>query len=230
MQPFYRAGLTIWRLDLDGPPPESREQALLAAPETHEWRPEAPGLRREAVSRVPAPAVRRGELGQTRVTSQAFAAPCTVRSGKPVSREVAVMGHPLPIPPLPRPTGRDEPVALNTTVHELPALPMPGVHADLAFMRSRFMQRRAIPARFMSDAQIAYWQQRMSNAKRVTPKLIQIVGLFPDVPIVGDQPVQYLAKEGAIAFPVPPEPVPLTTVVIARHERTGQLMIGRFAT
>lgn len=229
MQPFYRQGLTIWRLDLEGSPPDVHEQPLLDAAEVHGWRPEAPSLRRGTLSGVAAPTVRRGELGDTPVSSHQLAAPLHARSGAPVSRAIAVLGHALSIPPLPRPTGGAQEVRLAATVNEAPALSAPGVHANLAFMRTRLMQRRAIPARFLTDAQMAYWKQRMSNAKRVTPKLITIVGLFPNVPIVGDQPVQYLAKESAIAFPVPETPVPLTTVVIARNEHTGQLLVGRFA-
>lgn len=102
------------------------------------------------------------------------------------------------------------------------------VHKGLATVRELPVLKRMVPIRAMSDEQVGYWKQRLGNAKRVSPRQISLVGVFPDVPLQGDQPVQFRAEEGAIAFHLPDRPVPLSTVVVAKHTVTGEVLIGRF--
>ena len=119
-------------------------------------------------------------------------------------------------------------LGLLVRAHEAPPVPRPRVHRDLELARGREVLKRAVLPRFLTPAQAAYWQKRMGEAKRVSPRLVDLVGVFPHVAIAGEAPVHYRAEEAAIAYQLPEKPVPLTTVVIARHHQTGELLLGRF--
>ncbi|MFP5503843.1 MAG: hypothetical protein ACLGIN_15235, partial [Candidatus Sericytochromatia bacterium] len=48
--------------------------------------------------------------------------------------------------------------------HEAPAMPRPRVHRDLEAARGREVLKRAVLPRFLTPAQVAYWQKRMGEA------------------------------------------------------------------
>lgn len=117
---------------------------------------------------------------------------------------------------------------LTTYVYGMPDAPRVRLHKDLGAVRDLPVLKRVVPTRFMTPEQVTYWAQRLGQAKRVNPRLVNLVGIFPNVPLSGDQPVQFRADEGAIAFHLPEKPVPLSTVVVAKHGSTGEVLIGRF--
>jgi hypothetical protein len=117
---------------------------------------------------------------------------------------------------------------LTTRANAVPEAPRPRVNKDLSAVRGLPVLKRVVPVRFMTPEQATYWVQRLGQAKRVNPRLVNLVGIFPNVPLSGEQPVQFRADEGAIAFHLPEKPVPLSTVVVAKHATTGEVLIGRF--
>jgi hypothetical protein len=119
-------------------------------------------------------------------------------------------------------------VRFVSRLNELPMIPPPLTRDGLAFIRSREVLKRALPQRFLSLEKQAYWRERIAGSKRVAVTQVELLGLFPDVPLIGDSPVRYRAEEGAIAYQLPSKRVALSTVVVARHKLTGELILGRF--
>ena len=104
----------------------------------------------------------------------------------------------------------------------------PVIRKDLAFVRSLPVLKRGVPARKLTEEQLAYWIKRLSDAKRVSPRHVQLVAVFPDMQLEGDRPVTYRHEEEAIAYPLPEHPVSPSTIVMARHALTGEPLQGRF--
>lgn len=145
----------------------------------------------------------------------------------PVALGLSVQRHPQPLPPFTTASRVVTGLELAGQAHDVAIAPRIRVRRDLAFMREKLVERRGVSARRLTEAQSAHWKKRMGDAKRVPVKLVDLVAVFPDVPIIGDQPVQY--AQGALSYRLPDEQVPLTTVVIAKHLTTGALLVGRFA-
>jgi hypothetical protein len=118
---------------------------------------------------------------------------------------------------LPTPTAR-------TLTPEFPI----GIKQDLAFMRGRPVLKRGIPAHRLSEDQVAYWSKRLADSKRIGPRLIKLVAVFPDLELEDGRPVAYRQDEDAIAYLLPDRPVPPSTIVMARHAHTGEPLQGRF--
>jgi hypothetical protein len=145
----------------------------------------------------------------------------------PPEMQLSVLGHAVRLPPLTVTGDQVDDLALQGRARKLNLTPRVQVHEALEAMRARRVERRGVPGRLLTEAQAAHWRKRIGDSKRVPLKLVDLVAVFPDVPIVGDQPVQY--AHGALSYPLPEEPVPLTTVVIAKHLTSGALFVGRFA-
>lgn len=117
----------------------------------------------------------------------------------------------------------------GAVVGEVAPLLKPRLHKNLEAAKRQPVRRRSVPVRFLSSAQTAHWQERLGNSKRVAPKHVAIVALFPNVALGANSPVQFLPEEAALAYQLPPKPEPLSTVVVAKHAVTGELLLGRFA-
>lgn len=186
-----------------------------------------------------APRVRVEPLGQTHAavtkldwqalsaTSQAALPGLACRTAEPVDLRLQVMRRSERIPPFGVSGRAIATLALGGEVHELPLDTPVRVRRDLAAAKERLVERRGVPARLLRPEQVTHWQKRLGDSKRVPAKLVELVAVFPNVPIVGDQPVQY--ANGALSYALPAEAVPLTTVVIAKHASSGKLLLGRFA-
>jgi hypothetical protein len=111
---------------------------------------------------------------------------------------------------------------------EVPLVAAPRVWTDLAAARHQPVRRRMVAAGRLAPEEAAMWLRRLADAKRMVPKRLALVGVFPDLPIVEGAAVKYDAAAGAIAYPVPEAPVPLSTVVIATRTDTGATVVGRF--
>lgn len=171
--------------------------------------------------------VKKADFGTFSVASQAVAAAMAATGAPPVDMRMGALSHAVKLPPLSVSGHHVDDVRLDTRARAVSVVPPVRVYEGLAAMRDRKVERRGVPARLLTESQAAYWRKRLGDAKRVPLKLIDLVMIFPDVPIVGEQPVQY--ANGALAYPLPEEPVPLTTVVIAKHMTSGALLVGRFA-
>ncbi|MFN3429278.1 MAG: hypothetical protein ACK46X_04925 [Candidatus Sericytochromatia bacterium] len=186
-----------------------------------------------------APRVTVEPLGQTRAavtrvdwealatTSQPALPGLSCRTAAPVDLTLHVMRRAERIPPLGVSGRAIAALALGGDVHELSLDTPIRVRRDLAAVRERLVERRGVPARLLRPDQVTHWQKRVGDSKRVPARLVELVAVFPNVPIVGDQPVQY--ANGALSYALPGEAVPLTTVVIAKHATSGTLLLGRFA-
>lgn len=117
---------------------------------------------------------------------------------------------------------------LTTKLRELPPEALPKVHSDLAYARRLPVLRRGVPPRLLTDDQLTYWIKRLADSKRINPRLVQLVAVFPDMQLETDRPVSYRADENALAFTLPEKPVQPSTVVVARHSTTGEPIQGRF--
>ena len=157
-------------------------------------------------------------------------APTPVASRRYGWEAVPVLSHFQAFPPLTTRARDLSGCAIAARVHAPEPIPAPAVHRGLEVARRQLASKRVVPARLLSEEQLAYWVERLSNAKRVRPKLIDLVGIIPDVPLSGDRPVAYRAEQQAIAYHLPDQPVPLSTVVIAKHVATGAMLLGRFAS
>lgn len=207
--------------------------------EAHVWAEPLQVPVRVQASPLLAATVHVGALGETRATvrkadfasfpvaSQAVASAIAATPAPPVELRMSALSHAVKLPPLAVAGRRIDDVQLDTRAHAVSMVPPVRVYEGLTAMRERKVERRGVPARLLSEAQSAYWRKRLGDAKRVPLKLIELVMIFPDVPIIGEQPVQY--ANGALMYPLPAEPVPLTTVVIAKHTTSGALLVGRFA-
>ncbi|MDB5099298.1 MAG: hypothetical protein JWM80_3719 [Cyanobacteria bacterium RYN_339] len=104
----------------------------------------------------------------------------------------------------------------------------PVARQDLTFMRARPIVKRGVPAGELSDEQATYWTKRLADSRRIGPRMIKLVAVFPDLELEDGKPVAYRAEEDAIAYHLPEHPLPPSTIVIARHAQTGEPMQGRF--
>lgn len=214
---LFRQGLKINQVPLDEDPPARHDASIMIEADSRSVDLIGVGVHRDV-------------LGTTAAAMHAMAMP-------PIGSAVHVYAEEQPIEvtgrrlaPQPLGTRRQALGALGlaTRVRPGPETPPPRVHQDLEAARGREVLKRAVLPRFLTPAQAAHWQKRMGESKRVSPRWVELVGVFPDVAIAGEAPVHYRSEEAAIAYQLPSEPVPLTTVVIARHQRTGELLLGRF--
>jgi hypothetical protein len=171
--------------------------------------------------------VHTGALAETKATVQQAELGTMPVASRGADLRMGVLSHAVKLPPLAVSGRREADVELKTRARLVSMVPPVRLHDGLEAMRARKVERRGVPARLLTEAQAAYWRKRLGDAKRVPLKLIDLVMIFPDVPIVGEQPVHYV--NGALLYPLPDEPVPLTTVVVAKHLTSGALLVGRFA-
>lgn len=168
---------------------------------------------------VAAPTSRRAEEGLM-----------TARRGAPVALRVDARACPLSLPPIGAVRRTLPDLSLSAgEVLALPEFERPVVRRNLEVAKAQPVLKRAVPTRLMTAAQADAWQNRLAKAKRVSLRHVALVGVFPRVPLMGDAPVQYVSKEAAISYTLSPKPAPFSTIVIAKHRETGELLIGRFA-
>ncbi len=108
------------------------------------------------------------------------------------------------------------------------ALVPPRIREDLDAARAQLVRKRLVPAARLSADEAARWLRRLADSKKMAKTRLELVGVFPDVPVVEGAPVRYDAGAGAIAYALPATPIPLSTVVVARRTDTGVAVIGRF--
>lgn len=185
------------------------------------------GLSVQSGPLLEAPPVHPGDL-LTAVSHRLSLEPPPVSSRPVVEGLIQAQSRKEPIQPLRAGSHDFGTFKLATRVRTVPGAPPPRVHKGLPAARELPVLKRVVPARFMTAEQVSYWAQRLGNAKRVSVRQVSLVGIFPNVPLQGDQPVQFRAEEGAIAFHLPEKAVPLSTVVVAKHAVTGEVLIGRF--
>lgn len=151
----------------------------------------------------------------------------TAHSGAPVAMGLSVLCRAQPLPPFATSSRAVTGLELEGQAHPFNVQPRVRVRRDLAAARDRLVERRSVPARLLTEAQASHWRKRIADAKRLPIRQVDLIAIFPDVPLVGDQPVQY--SHGTLSYRLPESPVPLTTVVIAKHLGTGEVLLGRFA-
>lgn len=110
---------------------------------------------------------------------------------------------------------------------ECPIAP-PRICEDLGVARAQLVRRRLVPAARLTVDETARWLRRLADSKKMAKTRLELVGVFPDVPVVEGAPVRYDAGSGAIAYALPDAPIPLSTVVVAKRTDTGVAVIGRF--
>lgn len=108
------------------------------------------------------------------------------------------------------------------------ALAPPRLRTDLDAARAQLVRRRLVPAARLPADEAARWLRRLADSKKMAKTRLELVGVFPDVPVTEGAPVRYDASAGALAYHLPDAPIPLSTVVIAKRTDTGVAVIGRF--
>jgi hypothetical protein len=89
------------------------------------------------------------------------------------------------------------------------------------------MTRELVPADALGPADVDRWLERVANARRVSRSRLELVGIFPDLPLTEASTIKLDAARGLARFTLE-EGVPRrTTIAVARRKDTGESVVAR---
>jgi hypothetical protein len=89
------------------------------------------------------------------------------------------------------------------------------------------MTRELVPAEALGPAEVDRWLERVANARRVSRSRLELVGVFPDLPLTEASTIKLDAARGLARFTLE-EGVPRrTTIAVTRRKDTGESVVAR---
>lgn len=89
------------------------------------------------------------------------------------------------------------------------------------------MTRALVPAEDLGAGQIDHWLARIANARRVPQSRLELVGIFPNLPLGEGAGVKLDAARGEAHVMLVPGRVLLTTIAVARRKDTGESVVAK---
>lgn len=107
-------------------------------------------------------------------------------------------------------------------------LPRPIVRENLAAAREVLAVRPLVRAEEMSAGEVVAWLQRIADFRRVSYLRLELVGVFPRLPLTEGATLKLDAVRQVARFSLEERAVSVTTVVVARRRDTGESVVARF--
>lgn len=102
-------------------------------------------------------------------------------------------------------------------------------HDATDWVRDLRARRTLTPASKIGAEATAHWLARLGAIKRLSPRLLELVGLFDRLPLAegAEKRLEFDAARLALKYPLPDGPVPLSVVVVARKRSDQTLVLAR---
>jgi hypothetical protein len=89
------------------------------------------------------------------------------------------------------------------------------------------MTRELVPAESLGPAEVDRWLERLANARRVSRSRLELVGVFPDLPLTEASTIKLDAARGLARFTLEDGVPRRTTIAVARRKDTGESVVAR---
>ncbi|MEB3197641.1 MAG: hypothetical protein VKP62_10605 [Candidatus Sericytochromatia bacterium] len=97
----------------------------------------------------------------------------------------------------------------------------------LAAARGVLAVRRLVPAGEMPTPQVYLWLDRLANARRISALRLELVGIFPRLPLGEGATIRLDSQRDEAHFQILDGPRVLTTIAVARRRDTGESVVAR---
>ncbi|MEB3328378.1 MAG: hypothetical protein VKQ33_04005 [Candidatus Sericytochromatia bacterium] len=104
------------------------------------------------------------------------------------------------------------------------------VVVDLGAARRVPMVRALVPAEALGAAAVDRWLERVANARRVLRTRLELVGIFPDLPLTDASTIKLDAGKGEARYVVGEGTYQRTTIAVARRKDTGESVVARLSS
>jgi len=92
------------------------------------------------------------------------------------------------------------------------------------------MTRALVSAEALGPAEAERWLARVANARRILRTRLELVGIFPSLPLTDASSIKLEAARGLAVFTVGEGTPARTTIAVARRKDTGDSLVARLET
>ncbi|MEB3283781.1 MAG: hypothetical protein VKN33_00645 [Candidatus Sericytochromatia bacterium] len=105
--------------------------------------------------------------------------------------------------------------------------PILQVRSALRVAREVRAVKRLVPAHELSTAQVIHWLGRIADARRISHLRLELVGIFPRLPLASASHLQLDAVREEARYTLSEGGVTMTTVAVAKRRDTGESVVAR---